>query len=129
MEGFSNVFLFLIFGTGLLFLIRKTSRKIGLLLILAALFFLYLWPKLDFWRFKQGAIGRYTDHKKSELLLQKDQTYHLFLNGKEIQQGEINFSSIDAYPIQLDGLGEFILSNETLEQVLVQEPKIFYRIK
>lgn len=115
MEAIGSSLMLIILVVGLLVLVLRKARKLGLVLISVALLFLYVIPWISFSRYKQNTKGTYVHENGSSIVIADDDSYIIYNHNKIVSQGRVVYSNIDAYSFYFDphsSLGSSINPNQ-----------------
>lgn len=102
MEAIGSSLMLIILVVGLLVLVLRKARKLGLVLISVALLFLYVIPWISFSRYKQKTKGTYVHENGSSIVIAEDDSYIIYNHNEIASQGQVVYSNIDAYSFYLD---------------------------
>jgi 4-amino-4-deoxy-L-arabinose transferase-like glycosyltransferase len=98
--GSSIMLILLLFGA--VFLFSRTSKAVGIILILIALFFLYITAAISFSNYKKSIRGEFINAAGATIIINDAHDYFIFSDGKQTSKGQLKFIDIDLYSFYLD---------------------------
>lgn len=109
MEGIGSLLFLFVFLTGLVLLLKKGNRLLGVLIMLVACFFLFYLPGSNFNRFKEDSLGVYRSDSGYKLTIYASETFSVYdIHGKAIDTGNVEFTNIDLEYINLYGKKDWL---------------------
>ncbi|GEM_PF-1352242 len=104
----STLFLFVLL-IGLVLVLKKGNRLLGVLIMLVACFFLFYLPNSHFDRFRENSLGIYRSDSGYKLTIYETETFSVYdIYGKAVDTGNVAYTNVDIGYINLYGKKDWL---------------------